>query len=178
MNGPDPSRQSWWDWIGVLSNAGLVVTVFLPWRFTTIDAPAPTAPRPGGPLTVAATHEALDAVHRVLAAESVARAALEVVVLAGALVGGTLGLWPWISGKAVRRRHLCVAAWSTLAAATAACWVVPAFEPATALSVHVGAITAPAAYAAFGLASTAVAAMLLASTPRSIALDPPTIPLR
>lgn len=160
--------------IGVLSNAGLVVTVFLPWRFIAIDAPAAAGPHRGALLTVAASQQAIEGIHRVLAAQSVARAALEVLVFAGALVGGTLGLLPWITGQTVGQRRLAVTAWLTLAAVTAACWVVPAFEPATRLSIHIDAITAPAAYAAFGLALTAVATVLLAMICHPPVPDPPT----
>ncbi|MHB8220245.1 MAG: hypothetical protein ACYDHU_07970 [Acidimicrobiales bacterium] len=144
-------------------DACLVVTVFFPWKLATIHAAPPATRRGATPLTLTATHQALEAVHRVLAAQSVARAVLEVLVLVGALTGGAIGLVPWLTGRTIRGRFPVVTAVVTLAATAAACWAVPAFQPVTALTVHIAAVSAPAAYAAFSLALFAVGAAVVVS---------------
>lgn len=157
MTGPNPARPTWWVLLGVFCNTGLVVTVFLPWRFERVLTASPGANHLSAPLTLAATRQGFDAVHRVLAAQSVARAILEVGVLVGALAGGALGLHPWLTGRTAPSRYLVATAVTTFAAATGALWVVPAFQPVTRLTVRVEAVSAPAAYAAFGLALVAAA---------------------
>jgi hypothetical protein len=156
-----------WAWAGAALNLGLIVTVFFPWRTVVVTTVALSPGKPADPLGIVATESALDGVHRVLAAQTASRVALEILVLCCALAGVVYLLAPlWLGAPARRPRTLRVSSLIAVAATAAACWVVPAFQPHSSLTVRLDAVTAPAAYVACSLAVLGATASYAATARR------------
>lgn len=159
-------RALLWCGAAVVIDLGLVASLFVPWRTLDVDAPALPAGRPVPALGTAATGRAVDAVHRTLVLQSLAWAALELLVLAAALVGAFLVVRRTIGrARPLRDRAARGLALGAVACAAAACWVVPAFGSSGSLTVHLVATAAPGAYLGFALAVTAGAATVAATEP-------------